>query len=101
MPSGRISIALYSDTGGGKTTQAGEFAKYTRRTRKLDTVLHTSDMGGFNSIKPLVNLGVVQPVTLAEADDPFIWVNDAVSGVHLDPAKHGLAVFDSGTSMAE
>lgn len=101
MPSGRISIALYSDTGGGKTTQAGEFAKYTWRTRKLRTVLNSSDMGGFGSIKPLVNLDLVKVNQLGETDDPFIWVDDAVSGRNLDPTQIGLAVFDSGTSMSE
>jgi hypothetical protein len=101
MPSGRVSIALYSDTGGGKTTQAGEFAKYTWRTRKLRSVLNSSDMGGHNSINPLVNLGVVKVNKLQESDDPFIWVNDAASGTHLDPAETGLAIFDSGTSMSE
>jgi hypothetical protein len=101
MPSGRISIALYSDTGGGKTTQAGEFAKYTWRTRKLRTVLNSSDLGGFISVKPLVNLGIIKVNKLGETDDPFIWVDDATSGLNLDPNEIGLAVFDSGTSMSE
>lgn len=101
MPSGRISIALYSDTGGGKTTQAGEFAKYTWRTRKLRSVLNTSDMGGFSSINPLINLGLVKVNKLGEADDPFIWTNDAASGANVDPKEVGLSIFDSGTSMSE
>jgi hypothetical protein len=100
MPSGRVSICLYSDTGGGKTTQAGELAKYTWRTRKLRSVLNTSDMGGHTSINPLVNLGLVKVNKLGEGDDPFIWTNDAVSGANLTP-DDGLAIFDSGTSMGE
>jgi hypothetical protein len=63
--------------------------------------LFTSDMGGYGSLNPLVNLGVVTPIALGEFDDPWIWINEAVSGGHLDPTKHGLAIFDSATSQAE
>ena len=101
MPSGRVSIALYSDTGGGKTTQAGEFAKYTWKTRKLKSVINSSDKGGVKSIAPLINLGIIKENSIKEDDDPFIWINDAASGVGLDPNEVGLAIFDSGTSMGE
>ena len=101
MPSGRVSIALYSDTGGGKTTQAGEFAKYTWKSRKLKSVINSSDKGGVKSIAPLINLGIIKENSIKEDDDPFIWINDAASGVGLDPNEVGLAIFDSGTSMGE
>ena len=95
------TIALYAESGRGKTTQAGEYAKYVRKSRGLNTVLNTSDLGGYDSIAPLVRLGVVAPNQLnPTADDPWIWIDEAVSGKNCT-AETGLAVFDSGTSMAE
>lgn len=95
------TIALYGDSGSGKTTQAGEYVKYIRKTRGLNSVLFTSDMGGYDSLNPLVSLGVLEPIELGPKDDPWIWIDDAVSGAKLDPSKHGLAIFDSGTSQSE
>lgn len=94
------TIALYGDTGSGKTTQAGEYAKWTRKNRKLNTVLFTSDLGGYDSIGNLVRAGVVKPIELTPEDDPWIWIDDAVSGKHCDETT-GLAIFDSGTSQGE
>jgi hypothetical protein len=58
-------------------------------------------MGGYSSISPVVNVGLVKVNKLGETDDPFIWINEAVTGTNLDPAETGLAIFDSGTSMGE
>lgn len=97
---GRI-IALYGDTGSGKTTQAGEYAKFVRKSRGLNTVLNTADMGGYRTLKPHVNLGVVVPNEfLPETNDPWIWLDEAVSGTSLDKSI-GCAIFDSGTSISE
>lgn len=58
-------------------------------------------MGGYASIAPLVRAGVVKPVEFnPEVDDPWIWIDDAVSGKGTDE-KTGLVIFDSGTSQAE
>lgn len=96
-----LTFALYSDTGGGKTTQAGELARYVRKTRGKNAVLYSSDLGGYASISPLVRLGVIRPIELnPELDDPWIWIDDAVSGKGCDETT-GLAIFDSGTSQAE
>lgn len=94
------TICLFGDSGSGKTTQGGEYAKYVRKTRGKNTTLYTSDRGGFDSISPLVRLGVVNPIELGPADDPWIWIDDAVNGVGCDE-NTGLAIFDSGTSQAE
>lgn len=95
-----ITIGLYADTGAGKTTLAGEYAKYKRKESGLNTILYTSDRGGFESIKPLSDVGVMDVVQLQSTDDPWIWINNAASGVGLTD-KHGLAIYDSGTSMGE
>jgi energy-coupling factor transporter ATP-binding protein EcfA2 len=94
------TIALYGDSGSGKTTQAGEYAKYVRRTRGRNSVLFSSDMGGFDSVNPLVRAGVVTPIQLGPDDDPWMWINDAATGRGL-PNDIGLAIFDGGTSQSE
>lgn len=94
------SIALYGDSGSGKTTQAGEYAKHIKRTKGLNTVLFSTDLGGFDSIGSLVRAGIVHPVELSPGDDPWIFIDDAVSGKGCGEDV-GLAVFDSGTSQAE
>lgn len=75
-------------------------AKYVFKRRRKKTVLFSSDRGGFLSLDPLVRLGVVKPITYTPVDDPWLFVNEAVNGTALDE-EVGLAVFDSGTSMAE
>jgi hypothetical protein len=95
------TIALYAESGCGKTTQAGEYAKFVRKSRGQSCVLNTSDLGGYDSISPLVRLGVVAPNQFSPGqDDPWIWIDDAVSGKNCSEST-GLAVFDSGTSMGE
>lgn len=95
-----ITIELIGDSGSGKTTQAGELAKHVYRTRKKRAILHTSDRGGYDSIAPLVNVGILEVDELHENDDPWIWINDAVSGAKTKEDT-GLEIFDSGTSMAD
>jgi hypothetical protein len=95
------TIALYALTGAGKTTQAGEYAKYVKRTRGLDTVLNSSDRGGYNSLGPLVRAGIIHPNELSPEDDAFIWLDEAARGVNVDPSKVGCVIFDSGSSCSE
>lgn len=95
-----VTIELIGDSGAGKTTQAGELAKYVKKTRGKDTILHTSDRGGYDSISPMERRGFLTVDSLKQADDPWIWINDAVSGRHTTD-KTGLEIFDSGTSMSD
>lgn len=93
------TIELIGDSGSGKTTQFGELAKWVWKTRKQKSVLHTCDRGGYDSIAPLVRLGIVIVDELSENDDPWIWVNRAIGGSDLPDV--GLDAFDSGTSMGD
>lgn len=95
-----VSIALYGDSGSGKTTQIGEMAKRAFKLRGQRTTLFTADLGGYDSIGALIRAGIVTPVVLnPEKDDPWMWINDAVSGLNVPDG--GMAAFDSGTSMSE
>lgn len=95
-----MTLELIGDSGSGKTTQAGELAKYVFKTRSKKAILHTSDRGGYDSIAPLVRKGIVEVDELGEADDPCLWINQAVSGKKSKPDT-GLEIFDSGTSMSD
>lgn len=101
MKKGR-TIALIGDSGSGKTTQAGEYAKHVFKARKLRTLYYGADAGGYDTIEHLVSLDIVSPVTYTSKDDPWIWSERAVSGAHLETEKDiGLVVYDSGSSLGE
>ena len=94
------TIGLYGDTGAGKTTLSGEYAKWKYKNERKKSILYTCDRGGYESIAALERLGVMDVSSLGPTDDPWIWVNSAATGVGITDA-HGLAIFDSGTSMSE
>ena len=93
------TIELIGDSGSGKTTQFGELAKWVYRNRKQKSRLSTCDRGGFESVAPLVRLGIVEVNEFKETDDPWLWISDAVAGS--PNPEIGLESFDSGTSMGD
>lgn len=60
------SILLYSASGGGKTTQIGELAEHvhTESNGQKKLRLYTADSGGYESIKPHINLGLIEVIEL-------------------------------------
>jgi energy-coupling factor transporter ATP-binding protein EcfA2 len=96
------TIALIGDSGSGKTTQAGEYAKYVFKTRQERTLYYGVDAGGYDAIEHLCELGIVTPITFTSKDDPWIWSEAAVSGQHLSDIENpGVVVYDSGSSLGE
>lgn len=98
MPKGR-TIALYGDSGAGKTTLAGEYALARYKLTGKPARLHTSDLGGYDSIGHLVRAGVAVSDELGPDDNPWIWINDAVTGKGAE--EYSLEIFDGGTSQSE
>lgn len=94
------TFALYGDSGSGKTTQSGELVKWVYKTRGKKAILNTSDRGGYESIKSLERLNILTANELGPDDDPWIWIDDAVTGKSCSD-EIGLAIFDSGTSLSE
>lgn len=94
------TIALYGDSGSGKTTQAGELAKHVYKTSKKKTILNTADRGGYDSISALERVGILEVNALGPDDDPWIWTDAGVSPKSLSETI-GAVVFDSGTSISE
>jgi energy-coupling factor transporter ATP-binding protein EcfA2 len=101
MDKGR-TIALIGDSGSGKTTQAGEYAKHVYKDRKLRTLYYGADAGGYDAIEHLCALDIITPITFTSQDDPWIWSEAAVSGRQLADEKDiGVVVYDSGSSIGE
>lgn len=80
------TILLFGPTGAGKTALIGELAEYyyvncgRKRTR-----LYTADRGGWETIQPYINLGVIELVPLF--GDTFVWVDKAVQGYKVENGK--------------
>lgn len=78
------------------------------RTQKLKTRLATADRGGIETIRPYVDLGIVEVEELGDSD-PWIWLNQVVQGKRrvngkwqtVDNSGIGLWVFESMTSVAD
>ena len=101
MTRGR-TIALYGDTGSGKTTQIGVLAKwhFKRTQGQGTTLLRTCDRGGYRSLEPLVRLGIIRVEEMGPSDDPWTWANDTASGSRLGTGDVFLAI-DSATGLGE
>lgn len=96
------TIALYSDTGNGKTTQAGEYAKFILKSTGLTSRLYRADLGGVGPIEHLVDAKMIEVVDYdPETNDPWQWGTDAVEGKLGKSGNVGLHIFDSGTSICE
>lgn len=111
--SNNLTILLYGNSGSGKSCQIGEVAEHLYRTKQLRTRLYTADRGGWDSIRPYVELEVAPGKPIIEAipmfDDPFIWVDHAVRGDKWNGTKWvpgvdpdiGMYAFEGMTSMAD
>ena len=96
------TIGLYGDTGSGKTTQGGAYAKEKLIKEGKRTRYVAGDLGGYGSIASMERAGFLDVVSFDEtaAKDPWSWVNDQTSGKSL-AEDIGLIIFDSATSISE
>jgi len=101
------SFLIYGDTGDGKTTLIGELAEDRYKKTGKITRLCTADRGGYKSIQPYVDLGIIEVEALD--GDPFFWMNKVVRGHVRHNGKWvkeirddiGLYTFESMTSMGD
>ena len=111
MTNAKRTILLYGRTNAGKTAQVGELAEYVFTTTGKKTRLYTVDRGGLDTIRPYVDLGIVDAVELNDSD-PWVFLNKAVRGYVrddkgkwvLDEARNatiGLWAFESMRAFAE
>lgn len=102
------SVLLYGDTGSGKTPQFGEAAEHVALTTGLKSLLYTMDRGGVETIRPHINLGMIEVESLL-GHDPWVAIHAAVTGKRFDgkvfaPAdlsKFGLIGFETISSMCD
>lgn len=93
------TIAVYGDTGSGKTSQIGELAKALFKARRFRTLLRAADRGGCRQLRPMEKLGFLIVEAMEESSDPWVWLNEGVSKKPEDDI--GLIAFDSATSLGE
>jgi GTPase SAR1 family protein len=74
----KASILLYGDSGDGKTALIGELAEYLFRTERKVTRLYNADPGGWATIQPYVNLGIIELIDCLAIPQPWEWL-DAIS----------------------
>jgi hypothetical protein len=103
------TILLFGHTGAGKTALIGEYAEYLYATKKQTSRIYTADRGGWETIKPYVQLGIIKVVPMF--GDPLIWINHAVRGDLWNAQKQawepgidpnvGMYAFEGMTSFAD
>lgn len=109
--SSKKTILLYGRTRSGKSTQIGEVAEFVHSTTGgKRTRLYTADKGGFDPVRPYVDLGIIEVVEMGDTD-PWIFLNKAVRGYVRDPVHQkwiladnsniGMYAFESMTAFAD
>src|SRR5258705_12667552 len=103
------TILLYGRTNAGKTAQIGQLAEYIYKTLGKKTRIYTADKGGTDTIRPYINLGIVEAIEKDESD-PWIFLNAATKGkvrdsdgkwIPGDNSNIGMFAFESMRSFAE
>lgn len=95
------SIGLYGATGSGKTTLIGDYALDRFHQTGKRTLYHSADMGGHDTLDPLIEESIIQVNTFHHGtDEPWIWIADAIKGKGIDDSI-GTIAFDSAASMGE
>lgn len=70
---------MYGRTNSGKTAQIGALAEHVYKTTGGITRLATGDRGGLDTIRPYVNVGIIEPIELGDSD-PWIFLNSVCAG---------------------
>jgi len=102
-----LRILIYGDTGDGKTALVGELAEALFVVTGKKTLLFSADRGGWETIQPYVDLGVID--VIAPEGDIWVWTDHSAKGERLvgtkwtpiDWTKYALAVYESATSIAD
>ena len=102
-----LTILLFGPTGSGKTAQIGELAEYYYKNGHKITRLYSADRGGWETIKPYVELGIIEAIPMF--GEPWNWIDHAVKGDKLQNGKWvpgidanvAMYAYEGMTSMAD
>lgn len=103
-----LTILLFGPTGSGKTAQLGEVAEWKYVNEKKYTRIYTADRGGWETIRPYVELGIIKIVPLF--GEPWAFIDHAIKGDKLNdkgewvPGKDpeiGIYAFEGMTSFCD
>lgn len=103
------SLALIGESGAGKTTQIGELAQAYWESHRKRTVLFTCERGGYASIEPHIEAGLIKIVEWDQTMDFMVWLNHVCLGEEyangawtpISRDTYGVWAYDSGTAAAE
>lgn len=103
------TILLYARTGAGKTTQIGVLAEHVFATSGKKTRLYTADAGGLDTLRPYIELGIIDVVEIGDIS-PWFFLNKTVKGNlykggkwvmdAADNAKVGMFAYESAHAIA-
>lgn len=102
------TILMYGRSRSGKTAQIGELAELVHKQTKKRTRLYSADRGGLKTIKPYIDLGIIEVVSQDDSD-PWIFFNKAARGFVRDggkwvkstPENIGVYAFEGMTAFAD
>ena len=90
----KASFQIFGDSGDGKTALIGEFAKWVFKQSggKIDpstkravggkrTRVYSADSGGWQTIQPLVDVGIVEVVPMLLIPNAFSWIDKIAKGM--------------------
>src|SRR6185503_11997929 len=88
------TILLYGRTNAGKTALIGELAEHVYKTSGKKTRLATADRGGIHTVRPYIDLGIIEALEIGETN-PWIFLNNVVRG-NVRDGKGGWTAGDNG-----
>jgi hypothetical protein len=103
------TILLYGRTRSGKSTQIGQLAEDVYRKEGKITRLYTADRGGYDPIRPYVDLGIIEVIEMGDTP-AWVFLDQAVRGNLRDdkgkwiPGKNdnvGIFAFESMTAFGD
>lgn len=90
----KASFQIFGDSGDGKTALIGEFAKWVFKESggKIDpatrkpvggkrTRIYSADSGGWQTVQPLVDLGIIEVVPMLLMPNAFAWIDKVAKGM--------------------
>jgi hypothetical protein len=90
----KASFLIFGDSGDGKTALIGEFAKWVFKESggKIDpstkkavggkrTRVYSADSGGWQTIQPIVDVGIVEVIPMLTIPSAFSWIDKISKGM--------------------